>query len=189
MRPENGAPAFKAGRSGSVYYVNHRQQAPSGQPRKRPDYITDMVPAMLFFADRVAGADLFRRAFETIPIPSATRAASVAALLGVKPATVRSWLAGRREPPRAAVVALWHESQLGRSVTAPHSEYSAYLARAQVDTITAELDAARATIAALSRDLAAAKLATGAPMPGNDPVFNWCSRDRRPRSGAPCTRV
>ena len=160
--------------------------APSGQRRKRPDYITDMVAAMKFFADRISGSGFFRCAFDTLPTPSATRAADVAALLGVTPATVRAWLAGTREPPRAAVIALWHESHLGRSETAPHAEYGAYLARSMADSLARDLDAARATIDALSRDLAAAKQASAAPLPANDPRFNWRSPGMRPRSVAPC---
>jgi transcriptional regulator with XRE-family HTH domain len=144
---------------------------------------------MKFFADRIAGLDYFRCAFDTLPTPSETRAVDVAALLGVTPATVRAWLAGSREPPRAAVVALWHESHLGRSETAPHSEYGAYLARSMADSLARDLDAARATIEALTRELAAAKQASAAPLPANDPVFNWYSPGTRPRSDAPCTRA
>lgn len=141
---------------------------------------------MKFFAERIKGSCFFARAFDALPAPSVSRLADVAALLDVTPATVRAWINGTREPPRAAVIALWHESQLGRSVTAPHAEYGAYLARSMADTLARDLDAARATIDALSRELAEAKRASAAPMPANDPVFNWRNPGTRPRSADPC---
>lgn len=141
---------------------------------------------MKFHAEGIAGSCFFARAFDALPVPSVSRITDVAALLDVSPRTVRAWINGTREPPRAAVIALWHESHLGRSVTAPHSEYGAYLARSMADTLARDLDAARATIDALSRELAEAKRASAAPMPSNDPVFNWRSQGTRPRSGVPC---
>jgi hypothetical protein len=141
---------------------------------------------MFFFADRIRGRGDFATAFDALAIPSDRRAAAVARLLDVSPRTVRDWLTGKREPPRAAVVALWHESRHGRAVTSAHSEYGAYLARSMADTLARDLDAARETIAALSQELAAAKLASAAPLASNDPRFNWRNPGTRPRSGAPC---
>lgn len=141
---------------------------------------------MFFFADRIRGRGDFATAFDALAIPSDRRAAAVARLFNVTPRTVRDWLSGKRDPPRAAVVALWHESRHGRAVTSAHSEYGAYLARSMADSLARDLDAARDTIAALSQELAAAKLASAAPLAANDPRVNWCNPGTRPRSGAPC---
>jgi hypothetical protein len=142
---------------------------------------------MKFFSERLSPLD-FPRAVDALPLPASTRISALATLLDVSPATVRAWYEGKRPPPRAAVIAVWHESHIGRCETAAHSEYGALLARQYTDSLTDELRRAHATIAALTQELAAVKLAhgNGPTVAMNDPAFSLCSPDMRPRSGAPC---
>lgn len=141
---------------------------------------------MLFFSERLRGSCVFASSFAALPIPAPARRRAVARWLGVTERTVSDWLSGRREPPPAAVAAIWHESPHGRAVTAAHSEYGQRLASGYADSLARELDAARATIADLLAELDALKRTSAAPVASNDPAFSWCIRDRRPRSGAPC---
>lgn len=145
------------------------------------------IAAMKFFSERVSLSD-FPRAVDALPLPPSMRIAALATLLEVSPATVRAWYEGKRPPPRAAVIAVWHESHLGRCETAAHSEYGALLARQYADSLTDELRRAHATIAALTQELAALKLSggNGPTAAMNDPAFSLCSPGTRPRLGAPC---
>lgn len=66
---------------------------------------------MYFHAPRnICGINCFRMFMDELGGPKA-----VGKYLGVSERTVHSWLAGDREPPRAAVLALFWESQYGRS--------------------------------------------------------------------------
>lgn len=135
---------------------------------------------MKFFAERLSGSDFFRRVFEALPLPSTTRIDDVAGFLDVSPASIRAWITGKREPPRAAVIAIWHESHLGRAVTSAHSEYGETLARNYAASCEREMERMRATIEALRLELAAVKQAsTARNIPMNDPVFD---SPRRPPS-------
>ncbi len=128
---------------------------------------------MKFFAERLAGSDFFRRAVDALPLPSATRIDDLAGFLDVSPQSIRAWLTGKREPPRAAVIAVWHESHLGRSVTSAHSEYGETLARSYAASCEIEIARMRSTIEALRLELAAVKQAsTAREIPMNDPAFD-----------------
>ena len=136
----------------------------------------------MFQASRIGGCCDFATFFEALPIPARDRIAAVSRFLDVSPASVRLWLSGRRDPPRAAVIALWHESAYGRAAVGAHIEEGARLARAHAAALSAALDQATATIDRLTRELADAKQASAAtPGAANDPLFNWRNPDTRPR--------
>lgn len=128
----------------------------------------------MFHASRIGGSCDFATFFAALPIPSPARVAAVARFLDVSPSSVKLWLSGKRQPPRAAVIALWHESHFGRAVTSAHSEYGATLARQYADTLTGELRAAERTIEALRQELARVKMAApnGRALAINDPAID-----------------
>lgn len=128
---------------------------------------------MQFLSQGVAGSHLFRLCFDALPVPSAVRLDAVARFLDVHPRTVAAWLAGRREPPRAACAALWHESAIGRAVVYEHSERGSVIHAQHAAALARECDALRATIDRLRLDLDDAKRAAhGGPVPMNDAVFD-----------------
>lgn len=127
----------------------------------------------MFHASRVAGSSDFATFFDSLPIPSDRRLRAVARFLDVSESSVKLWLSGKRNPPRAAVIALWHESRFGLSVTSSHAAYGETLARGYADAMKAENSRLSAHIAALSAELARVKLSSGVPAVAmNDPMFS-----------------
>lgn len=112
----------------------------------------------MFFASRLYGSCNLTTFYDSLPIPSSTKLRSVAAFLDVRPETLKRWLDGTRPPPRAAVIALFHESPYGLSATSTHSANGEALARRMAASLQADNDALRAIIAELQRELAASKL-------------------------------
>lgn len=125
----------------------------------------------MFFAANEYGQAVFQRVFHAIPIESTKRLRSVARFLDVTEATLKRWLSGESNPPRAAVYALWHESPYGLAVTSAHAvrgwQTFEGLSRAQAS----EIDRMKAHIAELARELDEAKQTAAAPMPANDPDY------------------
>lgn len=128
----------------------------------------------MFHAVRLSGSNDFATIFQSLPIPSNTRAAIVAKFLDVSEASIKLWLSGKRCPPRAAVIALWHESHFGRSVVCAHSEYGQVLARGYAESLERDVVVLKATAEALRAELARLKLdkESGRHVPMNDPVFD-----------------
>ena len=113
----------------------------------------------MFFSNNNYGSAALSRAFDHIPIPESKRLKQCAAFLGVTERTLSDWITGKKNPPRAACYALWHESTLGRAVTAAHSEQGAHnylmLSRMQATEITrlqARIDAMAAEVESLKRE-------------------------------------
>ncbi len=124
----------------------------------------------MFFAANCYGSNMLKEAFDNIAIPSEQRLKACAKFLDVSERTLSDWLKGRKDPPRAACYALWHESTMGRAVTSAHSEQGAHylrmLSRSQADQITKQrerIDTLTAEIDALKRGNASA--------PANDRFF------------------
>jgi hypothetical protein len=113
----------------------------------------------MFFASNCYGSHMLKEAFDRIHLPQSARINACARFLDVSERTLKDWLSGKKEPPRAVVYALWHESSLGRAVTAAHSEQDAHnyrmLSRMQGDriaTLERRIDAMSNEIETLKRD-------------------------------------
>lgn len=111
---------------------------------------------MVFSSAGMFGSNVFLRAYHDLPIPEAQRTRAIARWLDVSAATVSAWLAGRRCPPRAVVLALWLESCEGRAYLhtdlANEARRFAALARSLQDAMAAQartIDALRAEVAEL----------------------------------------
>jgi hypothetical protein len=114
---------------------------------------------------------MLKEAIDHINLPQQARIKACAKFLDVSERTLKDWLSGKNDPPRAAVYALWHESTLGRAVTSAHSEQDAHnyrmLSRMQSDQLTkqrARIDAMADEIETLKRDAFNA--------PANERFFN-----------------
>lgn len=127
----------------------------------------------MFFASRLYGSCNLTTFYDSLPIPSKDKLNAVAAFLDVRPETLKRWLDGTRTPPRAAVIALFHESPYGLSATSTHSANGEALALRMAASLQADNDALRAIIVAMQHELDAAKLAGARPrfIPMNDPMF------------------
>lgn len=113
----------------------------------------------MFFASNCYGSHMLKEAFDHITTPEPQRLKACARYLDVSERTLSDWIKGKKDPPRAACYALWHESTLGRAVTAAHSEQGAHnylmLSRRQAEQIAAlqsRIDAQADEISALKRD-------------------------------------
>lgn len=108
----------------------------------------------MFFAENEYGSERLKQAYETLPINRADKLKKVSKFLDVSERTLSAWLIGKSNPPRAVVYAIWHESPIGRAVTAAHSEQAAHLWRtfaksqeshvkkmeSKIDILNAEID-------------------------------------------------
>ncbi len=101
---------------------------------------------------------MLKEAFDHIHIPLNQRLKACSRFLNVTERTLSDWMKEDGNPPRSACYALWHESTLGRAVTAAHSEQGAHYAlmlnRSQAETIKkqqARIDAMSAEIEALKQ--------------------------------------
>ncbi len=129
---------------------------------------------MKFFAERVAGAEHFAIFFEALSIPPEKKLAAVAKFLDVSTKSLKLWLAGIRPPPRAAVIALFHECRYGLSATSTHSENGAALARQLATSLKRENFVRQLVIDTLRIELDTLKLrsADAARSPMNDPMYD-----------------
>ena len=130
---------------------------------------------MKFHADGLTGSTLFALFFNSLPINSANKLAAVAKFLDVSQKSIKHWLSGSRCPPRAAVIALFHESTYGLSATSTHSENGAALSRRLAASLTSQNYALSLVIDALRAELDTLKRASSASArttPMNDPIFD-----------------
>lgn len=126
---------------------------------------------MLFFAENRYGCTDFATFFEAIELPRSQKLAAVSKFLDVSPATVNAWLTHKRTPPRAAVIALFHESPYGLSATSSHSEHAVLLQRGVNNSLRAENDKLRAAIQTMQIELATIKRNSARPLAMNDPDY------------------
>ena len=126
----------------------------------------------MFFASNCYGSHMLKEAFDQIQILESDRLKACARFLDVSERTFKDWLLGKKNPPRAACYALWHESTLGRAVTSAHSEQDAHylrlLSRSQADQIAKQ----RARIDTLTDEIEALKRDTSTSAPANERFFN-----------------
>ena len=129
---------------------------------------------MIFHADRLSGSNLFATFFDAIPIDSSQKITVVAKFLDVSTKSIKYWLSGTRCPPRAAVIALFHESPYGLSATSSHSQQAATLSRLTAAGLASQnyelslvIDALRAELDTLKRDAFSART-----IPMNDSVYD-----------------
>lgn len=118
----------------------------------------------MFFAKNEYGSPALRAAFDHLPIDASQKLKATAKFLNIAESTLTAYLNGKSDPPRAVVYAIWHESHLGLSVTAAHSEHGCYLwrslaksqaesiatLRARIDTLTSENNELKQTRPALA---------------------------------------
>lgn len=127
---------------------------------------------MFFVSAGQWGHDAFLRAYHTLPIPQAARAAAIARWLDVTPGTVADWITGRRPPPRAACYALWLESAAGREVMHDQLFNEARAHAGHARSLDDALRAQGVTLAALRVELDMVKRARpGAHLAANDGAF------------------
>ena len=126
----------------------------------------------MFFATNCYGSHMLKEAYDHIHIPESARAQACARFFDVSERTFKNWISGKKEPPRAAAYALWHESTLGRAATSAHSEQDAHylrlLTRSQADQIAKQ----RARIDTLTDEIEALKRDTSTSAPANERFFN-----------------
>ena len=120
---------------------------------------------MRFIAQNHYGVNELQRILEALPVLSRERVPTVARCLHVSPSTVKNWLAGRVQPPAAAVMLLWHESPEGRQYADVMSGNVAANLAAQVDSLRYELARVQARADALAVELAEVKAAAAAACP------------------------
>jgi hypothetical protein len=104
---------------------------------------------MQFFSERHYGAQDFATFYEAIPVDSAQKPRAVCSLLDVTPDTLKRYLSGKSNPPKALVRLLFHECPFGRSATDTHSHNGHVLAVRQLQCVQAELDRLRGVLASL----------------------------------------
>lgn len=125
----------------------------------------------MFFASNCYGSHMLKEAYDRIHIPESERLKACARYLDVSERTLSDWIKGRKDPPRAACYALWHESTLGRAVTSAHSEQDAHnylmLSRAQAE----QIDKQRARIDALAAEIDALKRDSSSNAPANEQFY------------------
>lgn len=126
---------------------------------------------MLFFAENRYGCTDFATFFEAIELPRSQKLAAVSKFLDVTPSTINAWLTHKRTPPRAAVIALFHECPYGLSATSSHSEHAALLQRGVNNSLRAENDKLRLAIHTLQDELTTVKRNSARPVAMNDPAY------------------
>lgn len=104
---------------------------------------------MQFFSSGHYGTNDFATFFEAIPISQTKKAAAVCALLDIEPDTLKRYLSGKTNPPKAMVRLLFHECHYGRSATDTHSHQGHVLAIRQAQGLQAEIDRLRLSVTAL----------------------------------------
>lgn len=142
------------------------QSCQPGRPAKCTTFFSP--PAMFFSAPFPAGLENFSSLFAALPTP-ARDVRHLARALDVSERSVRDWIAGRRQAPRAACFFLWCYStdavnwvnERAASEASFHARQHAAAARRVADL--------EATVAALRADLAGAKKAASA---ANDVWFS-----------------
>lgn len=128
----------------------------------------------MFFAQNEYGAQALRAAFDQLPIESNRRLKVTAKFLGIAESTLTAYLAGKSDPPRAVVYAVWHESELGRAVTSAHSEQGAKLWRSLAKSQAETIETLRARIDEQAAEIGRLKLARTSParpMAANESFF------------------
>lgn len=126
---------------------------------------------MLFFAENLFGSADFATFFEAIELPRSQKLAAVSKFLDVTPSTINAWLTHKRTPPRAAVIALFHECPYGLSATSSHSEQAVLLQRGVNNSLRSENEKLRAAIQTMQTELATIKRSGTHPAAMNDPDY------------------
>lgn len=132
----------------------------------------------MFFAKNQYGLPALQAAYADLPIDSTRKITETAKFFGVTESTLSRWLSGKQDAPRAVCYALWHESSLGREVTAAHSVQEVKILRGLLRATEADSARKDQTIAALLAENAALKARPAArdQRPGfaaNDPVCRY----------------
>lgn len=108
---------------------------------------------MRFHAEKFAGSGDFATFYEALPYSSQHKETEVCALLQVTPQTLRRYLSGKVQPPRAAVALLFHESHIGRAVLDEHAHRGMLYAQNYAKGLESSVKALQARIAALDAEL------------------------------------
>ncbi len=95
------------------------------------------------------GAHDFATFYEAIPTMTRDKTKAVCSLLDITPDTLKRYLSGKSNPPKAMVRLLFHECHYGRSATDAHAHQGHVLAVRQVQGLQAELDKLKAKFSAL----------------------------------------
>ena len=129
----------------------------------------------MFFAKNEYGHEALKTAFDQLPIDPARRVKLTASFLGIAESTLKNYLSGRADPPRAVCYALWHESPLGRAATSAHSEHGAALWRSLAKSKDESIKRLEATIDKLTAELDHVKRHQATPKHTacNDPVYRY----------------
>lgn len=104
---------------------------------------------MQFFSEGHYGAQDFATFYEAIPVNSAQKSRAVCSLLDVTPHTLKRYLSGKSNPPKAMVRLLFHECHYGRSATDSHTHNGHVLAMRQVKGLQLDLEKMRCVLASL----------------------------------------
>lgn len=125
----------------------------------------------MFFASNQYGALSFQTSYNSLSIPSKNRLKIVSTFLGVTEPTLKRWLSGQSNPPRAVSYALWHESPQGLETTSIHCQEGARLLRALCRSQDDTIEILRARISELTLENEALKLSTPTNVAMNEPFY------------------
>lgn len=129
----------------------------------------------MFFAQNCYGSQMLAEAFDRLPIPTEKRLKVTAKFLDVTERTLNDYITGKRNPPRALVYAIWHESPLGHEVTSLHACEETAIYRRLSNSLTDQVNRQQATIDKITAELADLKRTSARPGPVamNDPVYRY----------------
>ena len=115
--------------------------------------------SMEFYSDGLQGGNDFATFYTAICINSLSKVKSICKLLDINPATLKRYLSGKSNPPKALVRLLFHESHFGRSATDTHAHEGHILAMRQLRSLQSELEKLKADFLALELENDALKRA------------------------------
>lgn len=104
---------------------------------------------MKFFSSDHYGSNDFATFYLAVNVHSTSKALDVCQLLDITPKTLKAYLSGKSDPPKAMVRLLFHECHFGRSATDAHAHEGFLIERRRAAGLQSEIDRMKAALSAL----------------------------------------
>lgn len=126
---------------------------------------------MFLHSDGQTGSNLFRLLVDRLPYSRADVCRHLHKAHGLTPRKFAAIMSDKATPPAALVALLWFESGLGIDASSSHAHAGMVTATRHADSLSRQVDALRLEVDQLTRENAALRLASAAPVAANDRRF------------------
>jgi hypothetical protein len=119
------------------------------QPKAPPDVNLHSGGFMHFHSEKYYGPNYFATFYDALSVENSHRERAVCKLLDIKPNTLKRYLSGTANPPRAAVRLLFCESYFGRVAISTHTANGLTIQKEINDSLRSKIRRLEATIKSL----------------------------------------